>query len=162
LLPASCWFLAWRTSQFCSWNPAIDLYFEPYESRLHPHFLFFPPRRPGFEPGSGHVGLGVDKVAREQAFSEYCGFPCQFAFHRLLHYHHLSSGASTIVQTAAAVTVDSVSHLRQRKKLFYFFKVIFTSTTTLTLGNAKVLRHAFIVKSTKRTRNLNALLWKHI
>jgi hypothetical protein len=37
----------------------------------------FPPRRPGFEPGSGHVGFVVDKVALGQVFSEYFGFPCQ-------------------------------------------------------------------------------------
>jgi hypothetical protein len=48
----------------------------------------FPPRRPGFEPGSGHVGFVVDKVALGQVFSEYFGFPCQFTFYRLLHNHH--------------------------------------------------------------------------
>jgi hypothetical protein len=50
----------------------------------------------GFEPRSGHVGFVVDKVALGQVFSEYFGFPCQFSFHRLLHTHHLSSGAGTI------------------------------------------------------------------
>jgi hypothetical protein len=29
----------------------------------------FPPRRTGFEPGSGHVGFVVDKVALGQVFS---------------------------------------------------------------------------------------------
>jgi hypothetical protein len=57
-----------------------------------------PPRRPGFEPGSAHVGFGVDKVALGQVFPEYLGFPCQFSFHRLLHTHHLSYGAGTIGQ----------------------------------------------------------------
>jgi hypothetical protein len=57
----------------------------------------FPPRRPGIEPGSVHVGFVVDKVALGQVFSKYFGFPCQFAFHRLLHnHHHLSPGAGTI------------------------------------------------------------------
>jgi hypothetical protein len=32
--------------------------------------------RPGFEPGSGHVGFVVDKVALGQVFSEYFGSPC--------------------------------------------------------------------------------------
>jgi hypothetical protein len=41
------------------------------------------------------VGFVVDKVALEQFFSEYFGFPCQFSFHRLLHVHHLSSGDGT-------------------------------------------------------------------
>jgi hypothetical protein len=40
-----------------------------------------PPRRPGFEPRSGHVGFVVDKVALGHVFFEYFGFPCQFSFH---------------------------------------------------------------------------------
>jgi hypothetical protein len=35
----------------------------------------------------------------DRFFSEYFDFPCQFAFHRLLHTHHLSSVAGTIRQT---------------------------------------------------------------
>jgi hypothetical protein len=31
----------------------------------------FPPRRPGFEPSSGHVGFVVDKAALGQGFSEH-------------------------------------------------------------------------------------------
>jgi hypothetical protein len=34
------------------------------------------PRRPGFDPRSGHVGFVVDKVTLGQVFSEYVGFPC--------------------------------------------------------------------------------------
>jgi hypothetical protein len=45
----------------------------------------------------------VDKVALGQVFSEYLGFPCQIAFYRLLHNHHLSSGTGTVNQTVAAV-----------------------------------------------------------
>jgi hypothetical protein len=41
----------------------------------------------GFEPGSGHVGFVVAKVALGEVFSEYFGFPCQ-ALHRLFHTHH--------------------------------------------------------------------------
>jgi hypothetical protein len=64
----------------------------------------FPPRRSGFEPKSGHVGLVMDKVALRQVFSEYFGFPRQFSFHRLLHiHHHLSSGVATIGQLVADV-----------------------------------------------------------
>jgi hypothetical protein len=59
----------------------------------------FPPRRPGFDPGSGQVGFVVDKVALGQVFSEYFGFPCKSSFQQLLHNHpHLSSGAGTIGQ----------------------------------------------------------------
>jgi hypothetical protein len=63
----------------------------------------FPPRRPGFEPRSIHVEFVVDKVALEQVSSQYFGFPCQFSFHRLLHTHHLSSGAGTLGQLVTDV-----------------------------------------------------------
>jgi hypothetical protein len=39
-----------------------------------------------------------------QIFSEYFSFPCQFSFLRLLHTHHLSSGAGTIGQIVADVS----------------------------------------------------------
>jgi hypothetical protein len=71
----------------------------------------FPPRRSGFEPGSGHVEFVVDKVELGQVFSEYFGFPCQFTFHRLFHnHHHPSSGACTIGRTVAASTKETQSH----------------------------------------------------
>jgi hypothetical protein len=47
---------------------------------------------------SGHVGFVVNKVALERVFFEYFCFPYKFSFHRLLHTHHLSSGAGTIGQ----------------------------------------------------------------
>jgi hypothetical protein len=62
----------------------------------------FTPRRPGFEPKSGHVVLVVEKVVG-QVFSEYFGFPCQFWFHQLLHTHYLLFGAGTIGQLVADV-----------------------------------------------------------
>jgi hypothetical protein len=34
------------------------------------------------------VEFVVDKVTLEHVFSGYSDFPCQFAFHRLLHNHH--------------------------------------------------------------------------
>jgi hypothetical protein len=47
----------------------------------------FPPRRPGFKPGSGHVGFCDGQKWRWGRF----GFPCQSTFHLLLcnhlHYH---------------------------------------------------------------------------
>jgi hypothetical protein len=77
----------------------------------------FPPRRFRFDPRSGHVGFVVDKVALEQVFSEYFGFPCQFSFHRLLHTHHLSSGAATIGQLVADVPSGlSLTPPQQTKK----------------------------------------------
>jgi hypothetical protein len=41
---------------------------------LRPLVAGFPPRRPEFEPVSGHVGFVVDKVTLGQVFSEYFGF----------------------------------------------------------------------------------------
>jgi hypothetical protein len=35
----------------------------------------FPPQQPGFEPGSGHVGSVVDKVALGRVFSQVLRFP---------------------------------------------------------------------------------------
>jgi hypothetical protein len=59
----------------------------------------FPPRRPGFHPGSGQVAFVVDKVTLGQVFPEYFGFPCQSSLYQLTHNHpHLSSGAGTIGQ----------------------------------------------------------------
>jgi hypothetical protein len=37
----------------------------------------FPPRRPGFEPGSSHVGSVEDRMALGQVLSEDFAFPCQ-------------------------------------------------------------------------------------
>jgi hypothetical protein len=38
-----------------------------------------PPRRPGFDPGSVHVGFVVDKMALGQVFPPSSSvFPCQF------------------------------------------------------------------------------------
>jgi hypothetical protein len=85
--------------------------FHPERRDNHFHLLLrFPPRRPGFEPGSGHVGFVVNKVAQGQVFSEYFAFPCQSSFYHLLHnHHHLSSGANTIGQWWPQYQVDSVS-----------------------------------------------------
>jgi hypothetical protein len=57
----------------------------------------FPPRQPGFERGSGHVGFVVDKATLGQVFSEYFSFPCQ-AFHRSLHTRHHPSSANKWLQ----------------------------------------------------------------
>jgi hypothetical protein len=62
------------------------------------------------------VGFVVDEVALEQGFSECFGFPCQFSFHRLLHIHHLSSGASTMGQLVANVPSGLKSQSTLRKK----------------------------------------------
>jgi hypothetical protein len=69
------------------------------------------------------VGFLVDKVALGQVFFEYFGFPCQFSFHRLLHIHHLSSGAGTIGQLAADVpSGPSLTPLQETKKGLFLSK----------------------------------------
>jgi hypothetical protein len=70
----------------------------------------FPPRRPKFEPRSGHVGFVVDKVSLGRVSSEYFGFLCQFSFHRLLHTHHLSSEAGTNTPNSGRRTKWTQSH----------------------------------------------------
>jgi hypothetical protein len=67
--------------------------------------LGFPPRRPGFDLRSSHVGLVVGKVALGKVSSfEYFGFLWQFSFYGLLRtHHHLSSGADTVGQIVAHV-----------------------------------------------------------
>jgi hypothetical protein len=39
-----------------------------------------PPRRPGFDPGSVHVGFVVDKVAVGQVFPQVLRFPLSISF----------------------------------------------------------------------------------
>jgi hypothetical protein len=80
----------------------------------------FPPRLPGFEPGSGHVGFVVDKTALGKIFLEYFGFFYQ-AFHRLFHTHHhsSSSGAGTIAHLVASMIVHSVPLHQGKRKMGY-------------------------------------------
>jgi hypothetical protein len=78
----------------------------PYLRKL---FAGFAPWRRDFEPRSSCVRFVVDNVALGKVFSKYFGFLRQFSFHRLLHTHHLTSGAGTIDQLVADVPMDSVS-----------------------------------------------------
>jgi hypothetical protein len=50
--------------------------FRSRKRTTHRKIAGFPPRRPGFEPWSNHVGFVVDKGAMGQVFSEYLRFPC--------------------------------------------------------------------------------------
>jgi hypothetical protein len=45
----------------------------------------------------------MDRVAPGQVFSENLGLHCQFSCHRLLHIHHLLSGAEAVGQIVADV-----------------------------------------------------------
>jgi hypothetical protein len=73
----------------------------------------FPPRRFGFEPGPGHAGYAVDKVAPGQVFSECFGFPCQL-FHLSLHTHHFRVWYNRPV--VVSVKMDSVAQYPKRGK----------------------------------------------
>jgi hypothetical protein len=82
----------------------LYLYFLEVRAEAGPcHTPAVRPRWPGFEPRSDNVGFVVNKMALRQVSSMHFGFPCQFSFHRLLHTHHLSSGAGTIGQLVADV-----------------------------------------------------------
>jgi hypothetical protein len=41
------------------------------------YFSGFPPRRPGFDPMSGHVGFVVDEMSLGQFFLDYFGLPAK-------------------------------------------------------------------------------------
>jgi hypothetical protein len=76
----------------------------------------------GFEPRSGHVGFVVDREALGQVSSKYFGFPRQFSLYRLLHTHHLSSGAGIIGQWPM-YQMNSVSpHPKKLKKKTAYVK----------------------------------------
>jgi hypothetical protein len=66
----------------------------------------FPPRQRGFEPGSGQVGFVVDKVALEQVFSEYFGFPYQSSFYQILHSHN-HGGKYNMPDEPSGLSLDS-------------------------------------------------------
>jgi hypothetical protein len=65
-------------------DPKVD--FGAWNSHLMTEYKYtvckypdLPPRRPGFDPGSVHVGFLVDKVALGQVFPPSTSvFPCQF------------------------------------------------------------------------------------
>jgi hypothetical protein len=63
--------------------------------------------QPGFELRSGQVGFVVDKVALKQVFSQYFVFPCQFAFHQLVHNHHHHMGLVQEAKQWPQYQVDS-------------------------------------------------------
>jgi hypothetical protein len=101
LCQPSCvnWRMSWNSTTLARWGRVRTNFHDLVASEFRQLVTGFPPWWPGFEPGSGHVGFVVDKVALGQVFSKYCAFPCQASFHQLLHnHHHLSSGTGTIGQ----------------------------------------------------------------
>jgi hypothetical protein len=106
------------------------------------------------------VGFVVDKVALGQVFFEYFSFLCQFSFHRLLHIHHLSSGAGTIGQFVASVPSGlsltspkeiktKLIKLKQKKCVFWLGKLTLSCESASSLSERdetllRVLPHAMI------------------
>jgi hypothetical protein len=91
------------------------------------------------------VGFVVDKVALGQVFSEYFGFPCQSSFHRLLHTHHLSSGAGTIDQLVADVpsglSLTPPQEIKKKKVIQNFTAGQLITNTILFAGDQVLLAH---------------------
>jgi hypothetical protein len=80
-----------------NWHFAVykDILAVPWLRRL---VAGLSPRRPGFDPGSVHVGFVVDKVALGQVFPRVLRFSCQFhstgaplqgkTKNKIYHLHH--------------------------------------------------------------------------
>jgi hypothetical protein len=83
----------------------------------------FPPRRPGFETGSFHVGFVVDKMVLGQVFSKYFGFPLSISFYRcsieMEKTEKISSSSQgcTKSQKAVGASVASAAGPFTKKKL---------------------------------------------
>jgi hypothetical protein len=71
------------------------------------------------------MGFVVDKMALEQIFSDYFGYPCKFSFQRLLYTRHLSSGAGKIGQLVADVPsgFSLIPHQETKEKLRLIFSL---------------------------------------
>jgi hypothetical protein len=74
------------------------------------------------------VGFVVDSVALGQVSSQYLGFLCQFSFRRLLHIHHLLSGAGTTGQTVADIPSGlslTPPQKKMKKKIVLVFNIMY-------------------------------------
>jgi hypothetical protein len=56
----------------------------------------FSPGRPEFSPRSVHGGCVVHRVAWGRVFSAYFDFSCEFSFHQILRFSHLSPRVGTV------------------------------------------------------------------
>jgi hypothetical protein len=101
----------------------------------------FPQRLPGLEPRSVHVGFVADKVELGQVFSGYFGFPCEFSFHRLLHTHHLSSGAGTTGQTVADMP-SGLSPRPKKNNVYYSVRATFSHVTIIRLKRDYLVKYS--------------------
>jgi hypothetical protein len=120
----------------------------------------FPPRLPGFDPRSSHVGFIVDKLALGQVSSEYCSLPCQFSYHRLLRtYHHLSSGTDTIGQVET--DVPSGLSLRPPQEIKKYEKNGCLSVRTDAALSKKVVMSGFVLEVNPEIRITANRCWQN-
>jgi hypothetical protein len=75
----------------------------------------FPSRRPGFKPGSDHMGFVVDKAAVGQVFYDYFCFTYQSS-HRIHHPGPVQSGRRTKLTQS-----DPLQEIK-RRKLYSLYK----------------------------------------
>jgi hypothetical protein len=79
-----------------------------------------PSRRPGFDPGSVHVGFVVDKVALRQfpPPPEYFGLPLSISFHRCsITWKRTKNNHHRVAQEAFGAPVDFSTRKRRKVKV---------------------------------------------
>jgi hypothetical protein len=107
------------------------------------------------------MGFVVDKVPLGQVFSEYFSFPCHFSFHRMLHTHHLSSGAGTIGQLVADVpsglSVPPRPKKLKQKKIHVEFGCRLAYLTQISTNLTDVSARSYFFQATYRTE-----IWKQL
>jgi hypothetical protein len=100
------------------------------------------------------VGFVVDKMALEQIFFEFFGFPHQLSFDKMLHIR-LSSGAGTINQLVTDVpsglSTNPPNEIKKKILLllpFPFSSRAYSCHIHSDSTRARHIRHSFPVKST--------------
>jgi hypothetical protein len=96
-------------------------------------------------------------VAKWHIFFEYFGCPCQFSFYRLLHTHHLSSGAGTIGHLVADVPsgLSFTPHQETKKKASWFTRQKHSAHRLLTTDLVYVASSRKMPDEFGRTRNMS-------
>jgi hypothetical protein len=124
----------------------------------------FPPRRPGFNPRSSHMGFVVDKVALGQVFSKYFSLPCRSSFHRWPHINQLLSGAGTIDQletnilTPPQETKNGVGSILEILPKFFAWKRL-DACRNVKRNKSFMYRNTFITKLTDWINYKRRIMW---
>jgi hypothetical protein len=108
------------------------------------------PTAAGSKPDLGMWDLWWDKVALEQVFSEFFGFPCnRRLLHQLLHNHpHVSSGKCTIGMCGRSIGTytnlgDLQRDLRGVKSHPTKLKILSDVCLEIKIGRKEILRNKF-------------------